>query len=157
MGASPLFPVFIVVFFLGISALSRNHLEANRSQTTSVAESVLQAGTFLRYREVVTAYAVAHPSWTGVVPATYLASQGINAAVQGQIGHQIVSSAAGRQALVYASLAGRGYEIYRQAGADASIGLVVAGQFQSFNQGTTAALPVAIPNGNVISFVEVGR
>ena len=157
MGASPLFPLFVALFFLGVASLGRNHLEMSQSQTTTVADITLQAGAFLRYRDVVTAYAVAHPGWTGTVPATYLNDQGIAAAVRDRVSHQVVASTAGRQVLVYTSMAGNGYEVYRQAEADASIGQVVNGQFQPFNQGTLAVLPVAIPSGNVISFVEVGR
>lgn len=156
MGASPLFPLFIAIFFLGVASLGRNHFEMSQHQTTTVADIALQASAFLRYRDVVTAYAVAHPGWTGSVSAAYLSDRGIAAAVRDRISHQVVASTAGRQVLVYTSMAGNGYEIYRQAEGDASIGQVVNGQFQSFNQGTPAALPIAIPTGDVISFVEVG-
>ena len=156
MGASPLFPLFVALFFLGVGSLARNHLDMSQSKTTAVADVALQAGAFLRYRDVVTAYAVAHPGWTGSLSATYLNDQGIAAAVRDRVSHQVVASTAGRQILVYASLAGNGYEVYRRAEGDASIGLVVSGQFQSFSQGTPAALPIVIPNGDVISFVEVG-
>lgn len=157
MGASPLFPLFVALFFLGIASLGRNHFEMSRSQTTVVADTVVQAGAFLRYRDIVTAYAVAHTGWTGTVPTAYLNDQGVTAAVRDCISHQIVASAAGRQVVVHATMAGKGYEIYRQAEGDASIGLVVNGQFQSFNQGTPTALPIAVPSGDVISFVEVGN
>lgn len=157
MGASPLFPLFVALFFLGIAALGRNHLEMSRSQTTTVADTVLQAGAFLHYRGVVTAYAAAHPGWTGTVPAAHLDGQGITTTVQGQLSHQVVASTAGRQVVVYAGMPGKGYEVYRQAEGDASIGVAVNGQFQSFNQGPPAALPIAVPDGSVISFVEAGN
>lgn len=156
MGASPLFPLFIVLFFLGIASLGRNQLELTQAPTISVANTTLQAATFLKYRSVVTAYAQAHPGWTGTVPASYLSSQGVSAAAQGQISHQVVASAAGRQLIAYAALAGTGYEVYRQAQGDAAIGVVANGQFQSFNPGAPVALPIAVPNGDVVSFMEVG-
>jgi hypothetical protein len=157
MGASPLFPLFVALFFLGIAGLGRNHFETIRNQTAVAADTVLQAGTFLRYRDVVTVYTLAHPGWTGTVPASYLNDQGITAAVRERISHQVVASTAGRQIVVYASMAGQGYEVYRQVEGDASIGLVVNGQFQSFGQGAPAALPITVPSGDVISFVEVGN
>jgi hypothetical protein len=156
MGASPLFPLFIALFFLGVASLGRNHLEMSQSQTTAVANVASQASAFLRYRDVVTAYAVAHSGWTGSVSAAYLNDHGIATAVRDRVSHQVVASSAGRQILVYTSMTGNGYEVYRQAEGDASIGLAVSGQFQPFNQGASVTLPVAVPNGDVISFVEVG-
>lgn len=157
MGASPLFPLFIAMFFLGVAALNRNHNDMVRSQTTIAASSVLEAGTFLNYRSVVTAYTQAHSGWTGTVPSAYLSAQGITTQVQGQITHQVVSSATGRQVVVFANMAGKGFEVYRQEEGDGSIGLMVNGQFQPFDQGAPAALPIAVSNGNVVSFVEVGN
>ena len=156
MGASPLFPLFIALFFLGIAALGRNHYEANLNQMRLEAESALQAGTFLYYRQIVSAYVLTHAGWTGSLSSADLAAQGIPLAVQESIGHVVVASAAGRQLIVYADMNGKGYEVYRQAEGDASIGQVVNGQFQSFNQGTPVPLPVTVPDGDVISFIEVG-
>lgn len=156
MGASPLFPLFVAVFFLGVAALTRNHVEMNQVSTVAAANAALQAATFLNYRSVVTTYAQTHPGWTGTVPAAVLTAQGITVTAQGQIGHQVVASTSGRQLVVFAGMPGKEYEVFRLAEGDVAIGLAVNGQFKPFNQGPAAALPITIPNGNVVSFVEVG-
>lgn len=156
MGASPLFPLFVAMFFIGVTALTRNHVEMNQAKVAAEASAALQAGTFLNYRSVVTAYAQAHPGWIGSMPVDVLTAQGVSLAAQGLIGHQVVASGAGRQLIVFAGMPGKEYEVFRRAEGDAAIGLAFNGQFQPFNQGPAAALPITIPNGNVVSYVEVG-
>jgi hypothetical protein len=160
MGASPLFPLFMAIFFLGIAALGQNYYETTRSQTFAVADTALTASAFLHYRSAVMAYIEANPGWTGHVPAAWLTNLGISATTQQLISHQVITSTAGRQLLIYADMPGNGYEIYKQAEGDASIGTALEGRFVSFNtssQGTPVALPIAVPNRYVVSFIEVGH
>ncbi len=157
MGASPLFPLFVAIFFLGVSALGLDYLALSQTISASTSSARIQAGGFLRYRDVVTAYAIANPGFTGTVPGSHLSGQGISGAVQSQVSHRVLASTAGRQVVVFASMPDKGFEAFRIAEGDASIGTVAGGQFQPFVQGITTALPLAIPDGNVVSFVEVGN
>lgn len=156
MGATPLFPLFILIFVWGISALTQDQAEASRIVTMSSSTNALQAETFLTYRRVVSAYLVGHPGYVGTVPSAYLSDQGISSGVQAQIGHLAVTSAAGRQLLVFAQQT-NGFEVFRQAENDAAIGRVKNGLFEPFiTGGTVTALPTALPEGYVVSFVEIG-
>lgn len=156
MGATPLFPLFVALFFLGIAGLIQNHTQANRHVTTAGQENTLQAGIFLSYRQAVTAYLVGHSGYVATVPSTYLNEQGISGTVQAQIGHMVVVSATGRQLLVFAPQT-NGFEVFRLADNDAAIGRVNNGQFVPYILGGMAsALPVALPEGYVVSFVEIG-
>lgn len=156
MGATPLFPLFIALFCLWLLAEGKTYAEISQDITQS-ASAALQAGTFLTYRQVVTAYLIARPGAVGTVPTAHLSGQGISNQVQAQIGHLTVPSAAGRQLIVFTEQA-NGLEVFRQAENDAAIGRVKNGQFEPYLIGGMAsALPVALPEGYVVSFVEIGN
>jgi hypothetical protein len=157
MGASPLFPLFMAIFFFGVVALNRNYAETIESQTFTVAETSLAASAFLRYRSAVVTYAQKNPGWTGQVPADWMTGQGISATTQALVNHQVFTNTAGRIAIVHADMRGQGYAVYAQAKGDAAIGLVINSQFQSFNRAPPAALPISVPDGDVISFAQVSN
>lgn len=157
MGASPLFPLFVALFFLAVAAVSKNYLALSQTMSSTTAITRLQAGAFLHYREAVTAYTLATPGFTGTVPASYLSGQGLAGTVQTEVSHRVLASPAGRQVLVFAAMPDKGFEAFRLAENDAAIGTVAGGLFQPFVQGVTTGLPVVIPDGYVVSFVEVGN
>ncbi len=157
MGASPLFPLFVAIFFLAIGALTKSYVALSQTVSPSSSSSYVQAGSFLRYRDAVTAYTLSMPGFTGMVPSSYLSDQRLSAAVQSEFSHLVLATTTGRQVLVYAAMSDKGFEAFRLAEGDAAIGKSAGGLFQPFLQGATVALPIAIPDGQVVSFVEVGN
>lgn len=156
MGATPLFPLFIAIFLLGIAALNQNYAESVQKPSAS-SEAQLQAGSFLSYRQTVTTYLVAHPGSLSQVPVAHLNAQGISSAVQAQIGHAVVANGSTRQLVVFSQLA-NGFEVFRASENDAAIGIVKTGQFVPFLiGGLPTPLPMTLPEGYVVSFVDLGN
>lgn len=155
-----LLPLMVLSFFIGIAAIERSH-----SQDILPPALVTQANqngkTFVAYRDAVAVYQQNNPGFTGTVSNTALAAQG------SQFSSEFLATAsnaitatgvAGRVITCYAALNPGALSAARDGTEnDASLGLASGTSWTSIADGAVA-MPLAtpVPNGNVVSVVQIG-
>ena len=155
-----LLPLIVAIIFAGLSALGNDY--ANAVLPSEISMNAERAGEyFLEYRKAVEAYQRSNPSYTGSVPAATLSAQGFQLAPDflATAGNGITATAAGgRVVTAYASLpAGAVNDVVKAADYDASIGLASGSSWTSYTGGGTAPLSIAVPNGAVVSVIQLGN
>jgi hypothetical protein len=153
-------PLLVVVFFAGFLARQNDFVQSQspdyqivRAQTSGVA--------FLRYRDSVYRYLEAHPGYSGSVPAGSLDEQ-FSAEFLSKVGNLITPTASGGGTVItcYAAIPANALaDALARSENDASFGISNGSTWTSMASGvsqTPAPLSVAIPNGNVVSVVQIG-
>lgn len=156
-----LLPLVVLSFLMGIIAIDRQH-----SQDTLPSASVSQAAQagqmFVFYRNAVAIYQHNNPTFTGTVSGAALAAQGNNFSANFLLsaGNAITATgASGRVITCYAALpAGAITAAFNTAEYDASLGMASGTTWTSAAQGSTA-MPLAtpVPNGDVVSVIQIGN
>lgn len=161
---SYLFPMLVLVIFTGIYAV-----EATRT-TVSVPEAkmVLAAGDgqqFVNYSAAVASYLQSNPTFIGSVSPATLASRGSQFSPQflATAGNAItqVGASTSRVITCYGNLTpGAVTAALAATDNDAAYGIASGGTWTSFAQGvamTPQTLATAVPNGYVVSVVQIGN
>lgn len=160
-----LFPVLVLSFFIGIVAIERNHAQGILPPPTETQAE--QSGrTFVAYRNAVAVYQQNNPAFTGTVSNAALAAQGsqFSSAFLASAGNAItaIGGGPGRVVTSYAALpAGAITAALDATQNDASLGMASGTTWTSFAQGagvnnTPVSLATPVPNGNVVSVVQIG-
>lgn len=159
-----LLPILLLVAFLGIGALF-----AEQAHVTSVSVAKTYASTaaasFLLYRNAVLAYLEANrgaPAASGslassaVVPFLPAGTNATN--FPAGAGNAIVVGAGMiRTAYIFATaVPGELGALGPAFQGNASFGMVANGQWSSSSLGIAGAVPTGVPNGDIISVVQVG-
>jgi hypothetical protein len=153
-------PLILVAIFAGLSALGDDYAKSVLpSETTANAERA--AEYFLAYRNAVVTFQRSNPGFTGSVSAAALAAQGnqFSPDFLATAGNGITAvGSAGRVITVYASLlAGAGNDVVNAADNDASIGVASGSTWTSYTGGEAEPLAIAVPNGAVVSVIQMGN
>ena len=155
-----LLPLAVLSFFLGIITVERT-----RSQDILPAAIVIQATVsgqmFVAYRNAVAVYMQNNPTFTGTVSNAALAAQGnlFSAAFLASTSNVITSTGvAGRVITCYAALTTGALAAASDATEnDASLGMASGATWTSIATGASAVpLASSVPNGNVVSVVQIG-
>lgn len=138
------------------SARARHLLPA-----TSTLQANFDGNTFVSYRNAVALYVKNNPTHTGTVSATALNAQGTSFPTQflAIAGNGVTSTGVnGRVVTSYAVLPTGAMATIKQATEnDASFGYAAGTNWISNLPASTASpLPVAVPNGAVVSVIRVG-
>lgn len=155
-----LLPVIVLSFFVGIVAIERNHAQAILPPSI-VSQAIQNGQTFLSYRNAVAVYQRNNPAFTGTVSNAALAAQGnpFSAVFLASASNVITATGvAGRVITCYAALTQGALSAARDATEnDASLGMASGTSWTSVGFGTTVTpLATPVPNGNVVSVVQIG-
>lgn len=156
-----LLPLVVLSFFVGIVAIERNHAQ-NILPPASAMQAAQSGHMFVAYRNAVAVYQINNPSFTGTVSnaaltaqgsqfsATFLASANNAITTTGSVGRVITCFAALPPGAISAAL--------DATENDASFGFASGTTWTSALSASTA-LPLAtsVPNGNVVSVVQIGN
>ena len=160
---SKLFPMLVLSFFIGIFAVEKTHTK-DALPTDIAARADLAGQAFIAYRDAVAVYQQQHPTFTGTVSNAALAAQGS----QFPASFLVVTSnvitpigaGSGRVITCYSTLPVGGIRAALNAtDNDASLGLASGGAWISAAQNashTSTLLATPVPNGNVVSVIQVG-
>ena len=156
-----LLPIAVFAFFLGIVVAERNH-----SQDILPPSIVTQADEsgqmFVAYRNAVAIYQQNNPTYVGVAPITATPTGQFSAAFLSTAGNAITVTASGTGRVItsYAALpAGAITVALAITQNDASLGMATGTTWTSYAQGvntTPVPLATAVPNGDVVSVVQIG-
>jgi hypothetical protein len=161
---SYLFPLLVLAIFTGVFAV-----EATRTSVTLPDQKVIQATgdgqQFVRYCAAVTSYLQSNPAFIGSVSSAALAAQGSQFPTQflTSSGNAItqIGAGTGRVITCYGNLApGAVTTALATTDNDASYGIASGGTWTSYAQGAVMApqaLATAVPNGYVVSVVQIGN
>lgn len=159
-----LLPVAVLSFFLGIIAMEKTNV--TNTLPPAIATQAEQGGqTFVAYRNAVAVYQQAHPTFTGSVTSAILAAQGnqFSPAFLALAGNAITATGtAGRIITCYAALPPASITYALDATQnDASLGMASGTTWTSFAQvvgftPTPVLLATPVPNGNVVSVIQIG-
>jgi hypothetical protein len=155
-----LLPVVVLSFFIGIIAIERNHAQAILPPAI-VSEAIQNGQTFLAYRNAVAVYQRNNPTFTGTVSSAALAAQGnqFSAMFLASASNAITSTGvAGRVVTCYAALTPGALRAASDATEnDASLGMASGTSWTSAGLGATVTpLSTPVPNGDVVSVVQIG-
>lgn len=157
----------LVAVFMAAS-LFATYAHINRTVTPSayVEQMSASASTFLAYRDAVTSYMLANPSFTGSIPPSSLAVQlpasFFSTGTGGNAAGNFVSAvgSSGRVVTCWASLPpGTAQQAMTKAGIDPSIGTSNGSGWVSLAPGSAAtpvALTTPVPAGDVVSVIQIG-
>lgn len=156
-------PLAVLSFFISLIAIERNHAQSILPPST-VAQAEQSGQTFVAYRNAVSVYQQNNPAFTGTVPGTALTAQ-FSSAFLASAGNTItaIGGGAGRIITCYAALPPNSITAALKAtDNDASLGMASGTNWTSFAQviGFTPvpiALATSVPNGNVVSVVQIGN
>lgn len=153
-------PLLVVVFFAGFLARQNDFVQSQspdyqivRAQTSGVA--------FLRYRDSVFRYLQAHPGYVGSVSSASL-DEHFSAEFLSKVGNQITATAvgSGRVITCYGSMPANALaDALAKSENDASLGVASGSTWTSLASGVSQVpvpLSAAVPNGNVVSVVQIG-
>ncbi|WP_028317277.1 type IV pilus biogenesis protein PilM [Desulfobulbus elongatus] len=153
-----LWPLMVLLFFLSLVGIERHR--SVQSAPASVVTQAVQAGeAFVAYRNAVMAYQDQHQSFVGTVPANQLGGQ-FSADFLAAAGNAVTATGAtGRIVTCYALLpAGAIATVLDVTDHDASFGFASGATWTSLTPGTTAQpLAVAVPDGAVVSILQMGK
>lgn len=155
-----LMPVLVLAFFSGLLAIYR-YQNTTITPQTQVLQKVQSGQTFVAYANAVAVFLKSNPSFVGTVSAAQLAAQGtpFSAAFLASAGNAVTAfGAAGRTITTFALLpAGSINTIVFVTGGDAAYGLSSGPTWTSVAPGSTAqALAANVPNGSVVSVIQIG-
>lgn len=163
MGASPLFPLIVVLTMLGCGAIV-THFAAHTpaAQHIAATSTSTEASAFLAYRAAVANYLASNPTFVGSVPFANLVARGAPTSMQGVASNTISTFGAnGRIVMAYAVLSpGAVQSAFAQSDNDASLGVATAANsWTSLNPGSQPfPLPIStIPQGAIVSVIQVGQ
>lgn len=162
MGFS-LLPLVVLTLFVSVFAIERNR--AQDTMPPAVAIQAVQSGQmFVAYRNAVAAYQNSNPSFTGTVSAAALLAQGnqFSAAFLASAGNAITATAGGGRVITcFASLpTGSINAALDAAQNDPSLGMAWGANWTSYAPGasyTPTPLATSVPNGAVVSVVQIGN
>lgn len=160
-----LLPLVVLSFLLGIVAIERNR--AQDILPPAIVTQADQSGrTFVAYRNAVAVYQQNNPAFTGAVSNAALSAQGsqFSSTFLASAGNAItaIGGGAGRVVTAYAALPGGSITAALDATQnDASLGMASGTTWTSFAQSagvnnTPVPLTTPVPNGNVVSVVQIG-
>lgn len=158
-----LLPLVVLSFLLGIVAIERNHSQ-DILPPAIVTQAEQSGEAFVVYRNAVLVYQKNNPTFTGSVSNAALAAQGsqLSSTLLASAGNAItaIGGGAGRVVTCYAALSGGAISAALDATQnDASLGMAAGTTWTSFAQGvnyTPVPLATPVPNGNVVSIVQIG-
>ena len=157
-----LLPVAVMSFFIGLMAVeSGREQDAITSKSQVISEQSGQS--FIAYSGSVASYQQQNPSFTGVVPPASLNAQ-FQPTFLASAGNMITATPLGGRVITcYAALpTGAITSALAASGNDASIGVASgqkwtsAAQIQGLNY-TPVALATSVPDGNIVSVVQIGN
>lgn len=158
-----LLPVAVFSFWIGLNSIESVNAQ-NKIPSATVKQAEYSAQTFVRYRNAVMLYQQINPSFTGNVTSAMLSTLGsqFTTAFLTIAGNTITATGAtGRIITCYAALPTgaitKAIEISKN---DASLGIATGTTWKSYAYGasqTAVTLPTAVPNGNVVSVIQIGN
>ncbi|HJV75127.1 MAG TPA: hypothetical protein VJ654_12955 [Noviherbaspirillum sp.] len=155
-----LIPVMVLTFFLSIMAIEYGRA-TDVLPSTSVTQATSNGQTFIAYSNAVALYQKNNPTFNGTVSGTALAAQGtpFPSDFLAIAGNAITASGtSGHVITCYASLpTGAITAITSAIGNDAAYGTASGTNWTSIAPGATAQpLTTTVPNGAVVSVIQVG-
>ena len=158
-----LFPMLVFAIWAGIFAIENTQTEKSLPKASYMQASG-DGQQFIVYRNAVATYLQANPAFIGSVPSSTLISQGnrFSSTFIASTGNYIsqVGSSTGRVITCYSSLApGAITAALKQTSNDASLGIASGTNWTSYAQGvinTPQPLATTVPNGNVVSVIQIG-
>jgi hypothetical protein len=158
-----LLPVAVLTFFIGIFAIERNHAQDMMPQPTTL-QAEYSGQTFIAYRNAVSIYQQTNPTYIGTVSNAMLAALGsqFSAPFLASAGNAITATGtSGRVITSYAALPpGSITTALTATQNDASLGIASGLTWTSYAQGissTPVTLATAVPNGDVVSVIQIGN
>lgn len=155
-----LLPVVVLSFFIGLIAIDRNHAQDILPQAI-VTQAEQSGQTFVAYRNAVAVYQQNNPAFTGTVSSAALAAQGsqFSSVFLALAGNAITAiGSSGRVVTCYAALpSGTITAALDITQNDASLGIASGTTWTSAAYGSTPMpLATSVPNGDVVSVVQIG-
>ncbi len=155
-----LMPLMILAFFGSMIAFQQIHVRDNVAPVI-VSRASTAAQSFLAYRAAVGLYLQINPTFTGTVTPAMLVAQGAQfpAAFIGSAGNAITATANnGRVITCFAALpSGAITAVLALSENDASVGIANGPNWSSSAlNGAPVPLASAVPNGNIVSVVQIG-
>lgn len=151
-------PLIVLSSFLYLIALQAHNTQAI-TPSVQAERSELDGQIFLSYRDAVLSFMQSNPSFTGSIPSSYFIGHFSTKFLQNAAHHvSATSSGSGRIITCYATLSPGALHAARLvSNNDASLGLSSGSHWVSAADTTRAeSLAIAIPNGNVVSVVQIG-
>ncbi len=158
-----LFPALVLAIFTGIFAI-QNTQTAIALPPPLVAKATTDGQNFISYRNSVAAYLQTNSAYIGSVPSASLIAQGYQfpASFLASSGNYIsqVGGGTGRIITCYSNISpGAVTAALMATSNDASLGMASGGNWTSSAQGankTPQPLAIAVPDGNVVSVIQIG-
>lgn len=155
-----LLPLIVLSFFLGINAIERSHAQSILPQAI-VIQAELAGQAFVAYRNAVAVYQKNNPTFTGTVSTAVLAAQGSSVASSflANASNKITSTGvAGRVVTCYAALPTGAITIALSVTEnDASLGMSTGSAWTSSANGSITPLATSVPDGYVVSVIQIGN
>jgi hypothetical protein len=155
-----LLPSIVLSFFLGLIAIERNYAQ-DRLPPTIALQAAQSGQTFVAYRNAVAVYQKNNPTFTGTVSNAALAAQGnqFPSVFLVSASNAITATGvAGRVITCYAALStGAISAALAATETDASLGMASGLNWISSAFGTSTLLATSVPNGNVVSVIQIGN
>jgi hypothetical protein len=158
-----LFPLLALAFFTGIFAIANTQTKI-ATPPTIVSQANNDGVVFASYRDSVAVYLQNNPTFIGSVPSASLAAEGYQfptnfLSVSGNYVTQ-VGGGNGRIITSYSKLTpGAVTAALAATSNDASFGIASGGNWTSYAQGvnqTPQTLATAVPDGDVVSVIQIG-
>lgn len=157
-----LLPLIVLSFFMGLIAIERNRAQ-DILPPAIVAQATQSGQIFVAYRNAVAVYQQKNPAFTGTVSGAMLTAQGsqFSSTFLAAAGNAITATGStGRVVTCYAALSSGAIAAALAATEnDASLGMASGTTWTSFAQGviyTPVSLATSVPNGDVVSVVQIG-
>lgn len=156
-----LLPALVAAFFMGMYAMD-NTRTANTAQRPATTRALQAGETFIAYRDAVMTFMQNNPAYTGSVTAAQLLAQGnsFSASFLALAGNSITATGVGGRVLTaYATLpAGSLAAAGTSSTFDASFGQAAGSNWLSIAPGATSQpLASAVPNGSIVSVIQIGK
>ena len=153
-------PLMALAFFGSVIAFQQSHIKDN-VVSARVSSAMTAAQSFLAYRAAVAVYLQNNPTFTGTVTSVMLTAQGAQfpASFIASAGNAITATANnGRVITCYAALpTGTISAALSLSENDASLGIANGTNWSStVLNGALVPLATAVPNGNIVSVVQIG-
>ncbi len=164
MGASPLFPFIVALFMFGVIAIGKSFVNSlPATQNIAAAKLSSEAEAFLSYKDAVTRYMQANPSFSGAITFAELTAKGAPSNMENTAHNEVFTNGAtntGRLIVIYANVKPTAISYaYSISNEDASLGVAtVANTWTSLqNQAQPYPLPTsAIQKGALVAVVQIG-
>jgi hypothetical protein len=155
-----LMPLMILAFFGSVIAFQQTHVKDNVA-SAKVSQASTSAQSFLAYRAAVGIYLQNNPAFTGTVTSAMLSAQGVQfpAGFIASAGNAITATANnGRVITCFAALPTGAITVALTLSEnDASLGIANGTNWSSSAlNGALVPLATAVPNGNIVSVVQIG-